>query len=248
MKTPGMGWRTWVGAGLIAVAAIALTLTLFREPATPPRPKPESRPANQKAPVVKLEIGTGAGDALLKEEAMLRDPAPLFLPTQWNAGENALPPDARREPGGSFEGYAAHLWFVDPALNLKLPPAVSVPQRPADAFLTEKPARPFAGFGQSDTAVTPLVSRAAYVEVLAAADGKVILAQAVRDTLPLGEASWQPLEFLIAIEPSGMVRPPMLTESSRVTAVDDFFEDYIETGLHIGERLAPGFYRVSIGP
>ena len=56
------------------------------------------------------------------------------------------------------------------------------------------------------------------------------------------------MEFLIAVDAMGLVGPPILTESSRVAAVDGYFQIYLVKTLHAGERLAPGFYRVCIGP
>jgi len=247
MKSGSGTARTWLVATIASGGAIALLVTLFRIPKLPPAEaaKTDEKP---KVAAVRLAVGSAAGDPLLNEEAMLRDPAPLFLPTGWNAAENALPATARREPVGAFDGYPAYFRFDQARLDLAMAAPVVVPERPADAFASDKPARPFLGFGQTDVDVAALPSRTAYVEVLSAGEGKVMLAQPLRDVRPPGEAVWQPLEFLIAVDPAGLVRPPVLTESSTVTAVDEFFQDYLATGLHLGELLGPGFYRVSIGP
>ena len=86
------------------------------------------------------------------------------------------------------------------------------------------------------------------MEVAAVADGGLVLAEPVVANAPPSESSWQPLEFLVAIDRAGLVRPAMLVTSSQVSSVDAYFRDFLTEGLHIGERLAPGFYRVSIGP
>jgi len=236
--------RGWLLAGAGGAAAIAVVLALFRAPKVraPEAVLPKS------ATSVGLARIDESGNALLKEEATLRDPTPLFLPSRWSASENALPADARRELGSAFAGYAPILKYAEAELKLDFPPAVDVPQRPADAFAADRPGRPLAGFGEMDRAVAPLPARNAFVEVVAEGDGQVAIAQALSEAKPPGEATWQPLEFLVAIDPSGVVRPPVLTESSRVAAVDQYFQDFLTQTLHIGERLAPGFYRVSIGP
>ena len=56
------------------------------------------------------------------------------------------------------------------------------------------------------------------------------------------------MEFLVAVDAMGLVGPPTLTESSRVAAVDGYFQNYLVKTLHAGQRLAPGFYRICIGP
>jgi hypothetical protein len=80
-----------------------------------------------------------------------------------------------------------------------------------------------------------------------ARNGQRLLAQPLADANPPG-AAWQPLEFLVAVDAMGLVGPPILTESSRVAAVDGYFQNYLVKTLHAGQRLAPGFYRVCIGP
>ena len=57
-------------------------------------------------------------------DAALTDPTPLFLPTKWNAGQNALPANTQREPGGSFQGYPPKLAFAETELKLDFPAVV----------------------------------------------------------------------------------------------------------------------------
>ena len=165
-----------------------------------------------------------------------------------SAGENALPHDQRREPGSSFSDFPPKFAFEAADLKWKLPPPVAVPQRPAEAFATDKPRRPFVGFGETDLKVAPLALRGAFVKVAAEDDGRVVLAEALPTAKPPGDSAWEPMEFLVAIDRSGVVSPPVVTESSRVAAVDEYFQDFLTEKLHVGDRLGPGFYRVSVGP
>jgi len=103
------------------------------------------------------------------------------------------------------------------------------------------------GMGQLDATLPQLVARNAFIEILAANTGERLLAQPLADADPPATA-WQPMEFLVAVDPMGMVGPPILTDSSRVAAVDGYFQNYLVKSLHAGQRLAPGFYRVCIGP
>ena len=125
---------------------------------------------------------------------------------------------------------------------------MAVPESPAGEFDAYRPAQAYWGFGQLDSVAHPLSTRSAFVEILAAGDGRLLLAQALANARPPGEMPWQPLQFLVAIDPTGVVSLPVLTESSRVAAVDGYFQNFVVETLRIGERLGPGFYRISIGP
>ncbi len=232
--------RIWLAAGAIAIAVLAMATALFRWPEdkTPTVPPKPPRP-------VTLARDT---DELLTEEAALRDPTPLFLPTKWNASENALLADVRRDLGSSFRGYEPKWRYTGSELALPLPPAIEVPRQTAEVFAAEKLKRPFLGFGQRDTELKPLAARGAFVEIVAAGSGRTLLAEPLVEAVPPAEAAWQPLEFLVGINPIGVVGSPVLTTSSQVAAVDAYFRQYLLKTLHLGERLPPGFYRVAIGP
>jgi hypothetical protein len=172
----------------------------------------------------------------------------LFLPTEWNAGQNALPANTQREPGGSFQGYPAKLAFAETELKMSFPAAVALPDRPADALASDRSGLTFLGLGQTDRPVIQLIDRNAFIEILEASTGVRLLAQSLPEARPPGGVAWQPMEFLVAVDAMGLVGPPILTESSRVAAVDGYFQNYLVKSLHAGERLAPGFYRICIGP
>ena len=186
---------------------------------------------------------------LKRNEAALTDPTPLFLPTQWNAGQNALPANARREPDSSFTGYPAKLKFAETELALNFPGDVSIPTRPADALPAGKLGPVFLGLGNGAPDITQLLVRKAFVEITIAGNGQRILTQTLTDANPPGWTGWrQPMEFLVGVDAMGLVGPMILTESSRAASVDGYFQDYLVKKLHVGERLGPGFYRIWVGP
>jgi hypothetical protein len=84
--------------------------------------------------------------------------------------------------------------------------------------------------------------------VVSEQDGQVAFTEALESANPPSEKAWEPMEFLVAIDRAGMISPPVLTASSRVAAVDEYFEDFLTEKLHVGARLGPGYYRVSVGP
>lgn len=238
--------KRWLIALVGALGSGLAVFFLFSAPG-------QKKPAVGKIPLASAQVGLsiinkGSLDSILQQETTLRDPTPLFLPTPWNAGESAIPTTERREPLGMFAGYAPKLTFAEPELQLALNSPVAVPQSPSGAFNSDHPAQSYWGFGQLDWIAQPLTNRGAFVEVTAAGDGRRLFTQPLTDARPPTSAPWQPLQFLVAVDPSGVVGPPVLTESSRVAAVDGYFRNYAIQTLRIGERLGPGFYRISIGP
>jgi hypothetical protein len=243
MKASIRGLKLWLSATGGSLVVIVLLLSLFRAPVSTPG-KPNSESANA---VPRVELAA-PGNELLIEEMALRDPTPLFLPTVWNAAEDALAMNAPREPGGSFQDYAPFYTFSVTELNIKVPNTSKVPVRPLDALALDSASRALFGFGQTDSKVQPLRPRRGFLEVISASDGHILMRQPLTEGVPVDQGTWQPLEFLVAVNAAGVVGPPVLSESSRVGEVDSFFKEYLLKVLHIGERLAPGFYRISIGP
>lgn len=261
--TGGAGWKPWAIGGAAGIVVMTLVTSLFRSPAQSGRAASRGPVANTAVlapvggdasgvagprPVGLVPWSGGSADRLLQEETVLRDPTPLFLPTAWNASEPEVAGDLQREPGSGFRNYPPQLVFGDADLRLAFPVTTPVPTNPAGGLALEKPRRPAGGFGEGDMTVASLAARVGVVEVTGAADGRLMLRESLREARPPGEGTWQPLTFLVTIDSTGLVRPPVLTESSRVAAVDEYFQDFLGNGLHIGERLPPGFYRVAIGP
>ena len=214
--------RRWAVAGAGAAAVGALVVILFRH-ATPPSPPPAKAPHR---PTVTL---VNATDQALNDEAVLLDPTPLFLPTKWNATQRELaPPD----PGGRFQGFdAPKLSFAENELKLGLPAPIAVPAGPAEAVAAD----------------APTAARGAFVEVRMAGNGRNVLAQAIPGAPP-GRGGWAPVEFVARVDAAGLVGPLVVTERSGLEEVDIFFANYLARTLRVGERLAPGFYRICVGP
>ena len=238
------GWRVWIASVLVSGAALCAGVSLFKVPVTSPTNLSNTI---EFTAGVSVELASRQ-NLLLNDEVALRDPTPLFLPSRWNAAEDALAMNAPREPGGALQDYPPKLAFAAEELKLDLPPVISVPKRPAEAFGLANLGQPYVGFGQTDETVEALPARKGYIEVVSAADGTVQFNQALNLEGPPSGVLWQPLEFLLAVDAAGLVRLPVLTESSRVTSVDSYFQNYLVNILRIGERLSPGFYRISIGP
>jgi hypothetical protein len=203
-------------------------------------PEPSAPATRHAAPSV------GLVDAGVIMSTMLRDPAPLFLPTVFNSSRKDYVP---KEPGGAFGGFQPQYVFDPSQLVLNLPPPAGIPGSPAEALGGDPPGAPFIGFDRADPVVEALGPRTAYVEVVNAGTGRSVFGRAVGDAHPpQTSVPWQPMEFIAAVDSTGLVGPVVPTARSGVDEVDAYFGRYLAETLRLGQRLAPGFYRISVGP
>ncbi len=231
--------RRWLASALGAAVATVALLMLFRGPA------PQSEPTRRAKPGAPIQLSPRRSD-----ELAIRDPAPLFLPTRYNAEPHGV---HRREPGATFlDEDATRPKFAETDPQLHLPTAIHVPTAPVEV-LADVPGPLAVGIGQTETAVAPVQPHSAFLQVFAAATGDADLGATLgteaRPPTPSREAKpWHPLEFMAAVDASGLVGPLVLTTGSGADDVDNFFRTYLAQRFHLGERLTPGFYRIVVGP
>jgi hypothetical protein len=228
------GGRLWVVIALMGVVGIVWLATHVRLPEAP-------RTDGQTV----THPSVGLVDPVVIQGTMLRDPTPLFLPTEFNSSRKDYRP---REPGGGFSGYPAELTFSEAELALHLPPAAAVPSAPVDALAGDPPGAPFLGFGRTDMIVEPLAPRGAYVDIVDSGSGRSVFSRPLPDARPPSSAPWKPMEFMAAVDPAGLVGPLVLTVHSNVAEVDAYFARFLSEELRVGQRLEPGFYRICVGP
>ncbi|HEY1110609.1 MAG TPA: hypothetical protein VGE76_18300 [Opitutaceae bacterium] len=201
-----------------------------------------------------------AGSATLGAASTLRDLTPLFLPTERNAGLARLAPRAvdpafYQAPAAGPERAAA-AWHVD-----RLPPPVTLKEGriPVDAasdpallrnFLDDAALEALAkGMGRDSVSVGELSPRGGVVEVVSTGDGLRVLTDILDAKVrPPTEKVWQPLVLLAHVGPAGLVRPLSVDIRSGIEEVDLFFQNYLARSFRIGERLPPGFYRITVAP
>lgn len=240
--------RRWLPAALVAGAVLGASLLVIRIP----DPLPARGKAGAPAPV-RLARSAGA-DGFLRDEASIRDLRPLFLPTP----VNARAPEPRREAGRSLlDEDPVRLTYGegDAGLLRWLPPVATLGGQPverAEARLTleaDGTGVPPVGLGREGRRVVPEAPRGGLLEVIAAGSGERVLAVALPEALaPPAGKTWEPLELLAIVDVAGLAAPLVVTESSRVEEVDAHFRRQLRQVFRLGERLAPGVYRVVVGP
>jgi hypothetical protein len=231
--------RRWVASAAGAALVTALILLLFRAPRAAPVP------AGRGAATGAITLSARHAD-----ELAMRDLAPLFLPTRFNAVPSEQP---RREPGRTFfDTDAVKLKFRETNPGVALPSPFPTPATPAEA-LADDPGPLLVGMGQTGASIGPAAPHAAHIEVFAQESGEAVLAQPLENTaaaVPPATAAngWQPLELMAAVDASGLVGPLVVTTGSGNEEIDRFFQNFLALTYRIGDRLPPGFYRIVVGP
>lgn len=248
----GEGGVRWMVALTVAVLVMAGFVSLVNLPPVP-APGTVRTDADTVRPAVKIARPDDT-DALLKEEAELRDLRPLFLPTE----RNAALPEPKLEPGRSVldsEALKPAAAEAEVQLGSELPPVALIGGKPVrqagprDALDPENAGVGLLGFGRREPAIEPHRRRGAFVEVTAWADGRRIQAEDLPyDARPASERPWGPLELMAVIDRAGLASPLVVTEGSRVEEVDLHFKNYLTSTYRLGERLSPGTYRVVVAP
>ena len=237
--------RVWFGLGF----ALAVTVAWWAW--TQARLRPIVATEAVKQPFVRLTgAGSGAGDQVLREQADLFDPTPLFFPTEWNFGQRPLRESLRHPPGQIFGSFEPKIDFGEQGIKAYGVEAVVAPERLADVLVQGNEA-PFAGMGQVDVQRPALAVRSGFLEVRALLDGKLVMAQAFKE-LSLPRVDFAPVEYLVVVSSAGMVGDPILMVGSGGEEMDEkvdaFFRSYLVKVFRLGERLNPGRYRILVGP
>jgi hypothetical protein len=232
----------WLIAGTIAVAA-ALAVGLLVK-----------LPPKQELPKARLGGGLGVqrleSDKLLAEQVELHDPIALFLPVGRSSQPAGPTSVAELEPDLVLtRPFTGKLAYAEDSATVDFPARVPIPARPVDAIGLGDPELPFLGMGRTDRVIPAPPGRAAYIEVVAADTGKTVdsVSGPILEAKVPNAIEWQPFEMLVIVDRMGLVTPPTISRTSKVDGIDDFFRDYLEKGLHLGEKLGPGSYVVTIG-
>lgn len=232
--------RVWAGLAAAAVAAGAWAWWLHAQSLVPAATPRSVQPFVQLA-----ATRASAGNSLLQERAELLDPTPLFFPTERNFGQRPLNESRLDQPGTFFVSFPPEFTLPEQARPPYGLEAVHAPESLSDV-LSQGNEAPLAGMGQVDLRTSTLPIRAAFLEVLELGASEPIIEQPLTGLQP-PRTDFAPMEFLIVVGPAGLIGEPILTSGSGWDEVDVFFRSYLARSYHVGERLAPGRYRVIVG-
>lgn len=194
-----------------------------------------------------VEGADRTGNPVVREQLEYLNPEPLFMPTAWNAGVQPLPGELRRQPDQAFDSFDPQMTFSPNRLVPAFTPPDVAPGEPLRALDLGGSPR-FATVGRLADATISL-EREAFVEVRRVADGGLVHAAPLTGLPPfIREVPWAPIRFLVAVNEAGLVGAPMIEVGSGNTGVDDTIQRFLGVDYRLGNRLIPGFYRVTVGP
>jgi hypothetical protein len=231
--------RVWIGIVCAIGVTVAWWALNWNRPVvgtTAVAPKPFVRLAS---------VGKNVADQVLREQAELFDPTPLFFPTAWNYGQQPARVLNRKQPGQFFDDFEAKRAIDEQKTPSYGAEPLVLPEKLADVLVQGNEA-PFAGMGQIDRPQSNLPVRSGYLEIYDLKNRDNIKGE-VLSGLSLPRTDFAPVEFLVMVEAHGLVGEPLLTATSGWEEVDNFFRAYLVKSYRLGERLRPGRYRVVIG-
>lgn len=228
----------------IALAIFAIsTLTVRLE-----KNKINSKKTDNKAFVSFHDLNNTNRDSnlILKEQSLIFDSEPVFIPTQWS--ESSTP----------FKNIAGDALFDDfpPATKLYDQKFLSTiinestkVSSPSD-ILNSKFVNPFIGIDQNNLSILPLKKRTAYVKIQNLYNSSIVEDYEITNDSDehINEELWMPIEFLLITDESGPIMPLLIVESSGTEHIDNFFKNSISAPLLKLSSLPAGYYRISVSP
>lgn len=234
----------WVPVGLAVMAVIGGAFALVRVPSAKVEQAPDRVPS---ARVGLGRLSTRGADEATREEAALRDPTPLFLPTVWNAGASVRPPEIATGPETRFQDYPAKLTNPASGLQLGFEPNVDLPRSPAEGLRVGDRLNPYGAVGRKVVPLVSLAQRLGQIDVVRTKDGVVVISESLAIRPELVAPDWKPMVLLVGVDSLGLVGSTIVS-SSGVEDWDAIMRLFLEKTFRLGERLSPGFYRVIVGP
>jgi hypothetical protein len=240
--------RTWWSIGIASVVVFVGILLLLSYRGSGDANGIETKRSLEATKIVLTRLAQQEEGRVVAEESQFFDPTPLFLPTEWNSDQKPLPPSVLNDPGEMFARFPSKLQFAEDGVALKFKDPIQTPDKPSDTINVIENELAFRGMGRGDVEVGNLAARGGYL-VVKSADGskRAIVSQILADARPPMD-NWKPMEFLAVVNRAGLVGSLSLIERSGFESVDLYFQNYLVQTFRLGEYLAPGFYRISVGP
>ncbi len=190
-------------------------------------------------------------DTRIREQALLFDSAPLFVPTVWNSA-SAVDGVASLEEQAELYGPFRPRLRID-AVDAPIGEfAARFRPQALDPLRDVRMLRGTEGFGK-DSAAVGSAPAPRPVRILAeplapdgaASEQRLELPESVAEAVPGG--LWETPVFFLHIGLSGMVGAPVLSRSSGVEDLDTALRHHL-AGADFARRLEPGYFRVTLVP
>jgi hypothetical protein len=233
--------RTWpiaLGVAAFAVAAhIAMLVFLPLEPVSREQSKPRESFVSLDQP--------GKGGDMTREQAMLLDSAPLFLPTRWSTAQIG-DVDKGTFKADFFNAFPQEITLS--ADNIRVSTLRDNSGGQPDDQLGPERIMPSLGGDAGSVARMKLPPRGAFFEVRRVSDGQTVLSGTFPAPVPDAVGSlWQPVEMWVRIVQTGVLGQPLLAAGSGVEDLDAALRGLVSRSESVA-LLPPGYYSVYVGP
>jgi hypothetical protein len=235
--------HTWT---VSAIATTLVTIGIIAEIGLFPVKKLVSERPEKPEPFMRLQKPADYADAV-RDQSILMDPAPLFLPTTWNTARAGHVISGRLGVTELSEAFRPEIeieaGMIAPRRKTEFPSVTAYSSKFDDSGAMMKMGR--------DTSVKSslvLPARGASYIVVDDESGKVRLSGRIDQSIPeAGDLLWQPAEFWIRVAREGVSGTPLLSGSSGSDTLDSALRKIID-GLSSLASLDPGYYKIVVGP
>jgi len=186
----------------------------------------------------------------LRDQALLSDSLPLFLPSEFDYGWEKLQPSYYLENQNSSMLVPFHYEIGVAPIDIVRPESrqttVYSPMQLLDSSVWES----FRTLGEEDSNLPVLPKRFGVIEFQDEATRVVIAAFPVEKKpadVDLTNVLWKPVSVLISVGNEGSLGSPFLCESSGIVALDQYLVQEVQRLSNL-RLVATGYYRVVFGP
>jgi len=187
-------------------------------------------------------------DRIIHDQMMFFDTEPLFLPTSWNYASRVIEHVLEDYEAPLFEAFPAALTLDIQALE----PSTEKPDQAITSPLDTLKLTfwdHFSTFGMEARLAPSLAPRSGYLEIVDLDSGQKVRSEQLSRKLMewSDQPLWSPIEFLVVIDQAGPVGSPLLQKGTGSDDIDNTLKNLITQPFFLAD-LAPGYYKLTIGP
>lgn len=199
---------------------------------------------DQKTYVSFCDLNEGNENEILNDQALVFDTKPIFLPSKWN--EKQISPTKITD--NLFQDLLPQtmLYPHETLAQINTPELSTLLSLDT---LNKKLIHPFEGINQERSIFPSIKSPSAHIVIKNFNHSDIIETYEVNNENPLlQETFWAPLEFLVTVDESGLIMPLLISRSSGIENIDNFFKNTLCDPLLKLSHLPVGYYKITINP
>lgn len=190
-----------------------------------------------------------SSDPVLRQQALLFDSSPLFMPTRWNLVSEMADVASLREATEVFEVFSPHLNI--PNLPPDIDPLLTVPKSLDSLHLPEDPSFFLSRFGRRAISLSdpPTSGPSIHAFRLDTSSTAGLSSRPVPSSLEalVPDTLWSPAQFYLQMVHGKVLGVPAIAQSSGFSDWDRALQEFLGS-LDFYRDLDSGYYRVTVFP